>query len=264
MPVDVNVTPARLQKIRWTREGEPPEAAGPPMSVQFNPNTLALSHSNQNSANGSDDTPSQRMQRAGSKLTLDLLFDVNAPQPDGQNATDVRRLTAPILEVLKAGRPGGGGASNTPMPGLRFEWNAFRFDGMVDSINETMDFFSHEGAPLRCQLSIAMTERKTVEEESTAGDGPGAPGTAPRTPAPSGAPLQNLMGGSGDAWKAAATLNGIENPRLMQAGALLDLNVNVGAALRSAATAAAGAVSGAASISGANLQVDARGKLRFP
>lgn len=262
MPVDVNVTPARLQMIRWIREGEEPEPAGPPMSVQFNPNSLSLSHSNQNSANASDDTASQRMQRAESKLTLELLFDVNAPQPDGQNATDVRRLTAPILEVLKAGRPGGGGASNTPMPGLRFEWNAFRFDGMVDSINETMDFFSHEGVPLRSQLSIAMTERKTMEEESTAADGTGAPGTAPRTPAPAGAPIQSLLGGAGNAWKAAAALNGIENPRLMPAGALLDLNVNVGAAVRSAA--AAGAVSGAASPSGANLQVDARGKLRFP
>jgi hypothetical protein len=58
------------------------------------------------------------------------------------------------------------------------------------------------------------------------GPGGAAPGTRPLTQAPAGSTLQGLAGsqGNGADWRAVADLNGIENPRRLEPGQLIDLN----------------------------------------
>ncbi|HWA26477.1 MAG TPA: LysM domain-containing protein, partial [Lacunisphaera sp.] len=60
-----------------------------------------------------------------------------------------------------------------------------------------------------------------------AGATPAAAGTKPLTPAPAGASLQSLadQAGVGGDWQDIARANGIENPRLLLPGQLIDLNL---------------------------------------
>jgi hypothetical protein len=52
-------------------------------------------------------------------------------------------------------------------------------------------------------------------------------GSRPLAQAPSGASVQGLASAAGKAdWQSIATANGIENPRLLQPGQLIDLNLN--------------------------------------
>jgi hypothetical protein len=41
-------------------------------------------------------------------------------------------------------------------PPVRFAWGDFRFDGHVEALEETLDFFSPEGRPLRARLSLSL------------------------------------------------------------------------------------------------------------
>jgi phage tail-like protein len=41
-------------------------------------------------------------------------------------------------------------------PPVRFVWGEFRFDGHVEALEETLDFFSADGRPLRARLSLSL------------------------------------------------------------------------------------------------------------
>ena len=41
-------------------------------------------------------------------------------------------------------------------PAVRFVWGEFRFDGRVEALEETLDFFSPEGRPLRARLALSL------------------------------------------------------------------------------------------------------------
>ena len=109
----------------------------------------------------------------------------------------------------------------------------------MDSLEESLEFFSNDGRPLRASMSLALSRQKIrafkiIEQRrppppaaSTVAD-PGAPaGTKPHTPAPAGATVQSLADqeGQGANWQAIAAANNIENPRLLAPGQLIDLDV---------------------------------------
>ena len=60
------------------------------------------------------------------------------------------------------------------------------------------------------------------------GAGPAA-GTRPLAAAPAGSTVQGIASaqGKGDNWQAIAAANNIENPRLLQPGQLIDLDVKL-------------------------------------
>ena len=47
-------------------------------------------------------------------------------------------------------RDGGG------TPRVRFVWGELRFDGEIEALEETLDFFSPDGRPLRAGLSLSL------------------------------------------------------------------------------------------------------------
>jgi Contractile injection system tube protein len=215
--------------------------------VQFNPDSLKVSFSNQLKAKeGNDQNGPQAIQFAGSgttKLSVTLYFDVTAELPDGLPATtDVRKLTQRVAYFITANKQGSGRSTQYVPPGTRFSWGTFQFDGVMESMEETLELFSFEGRPLRANVTIALTRQEITEFKfndvppppAATRRGGAAPGTAPVTEAPSGSNLQsmaaNQAGGSGGAlganggWQAIAAANGIENPRLLQPGQLIDLN----------------------------------------
>jgi hypothetical protein len=112
----------------------------------------------------------------------------------------------------------------------------------MESLEETLELFSYEGTPLRASLSISLTQQeikafaadqgmrlpKTAEATKPAG-------TVPLTSAPAGASVQSLAEGStsagGKNWQDIAAANGIENPRLLAPGQLIDINAKVRAGI---------------------------------
>ena len=212
--------------------------------VQFNPDSLKVSFANQiaTPSGGGDQNGPQARQFVGAgttKLAVTLYLDVTADIPQGSlpqdlpDVDDVRKLTQRIAYfITPEGDPKNKPKKYIP-PAVRFMWGSFQFDGIMESLEETLELFSFEGKPLRASVAMTLSQQKITEFKFNAtNDAPGvtrrggnAPGTAPMTEAPAGSTLQGLAGSSaGLSWQAIASANGIENPRLLQPGQLIDLN----------------------------------------
>jgi hypothetical protein len=228
------------------------KSGGQEATVQFNPETLKVTFSNQlvQPAGGGDQRgqPARQFVGAGTtKLSLTLVLDVTAPPYADQGKTDVRELTQQVAYFITpqpAGGTGGGAQGATQQtqlvpPGVRFLWGSFQFDGMMDSLEESLEYFSPDGKPLRATLGVSLSQQKITRffdpNSATAGSGAGLgglppAGTRPLTAAAAGATLQGLadVAGAGISWQSIASANGIENPRQLGTGQLVDLNLSVG------------------------------------
>jgi hypothetical protein len=220
--------------------------------VQFNPDSLRVSYGNQvvqpSSSGNTTEGATQWVGTGTTRLSLTLVFDVTAPPLDRGSAGDVRKATAKVVALIKPGDPeerageGDGAKPITvhPAPKVRFDWGSFRFDGYVDSIEESLEHFSADGRPLRSSIQLALS---TQEIQHAFGKSPQA--------RPAGAPSSGLAGlgsgftasagigiggtvqgmadaaGLGGSWQQIAAANGIENPRALAPGLVIDLGIGV-------------------------------------
>jgi hypothetical protein len=265
MPGDVPLAKAELRELDTSFTNEINQDKW--TTVQFNPDSLKVSFANQiQQPQGSGDQNGPQAQQfvgAGStKLAVTLVFDVTGEFPAGLDpVNDVRKLTQKVAYyITPKGDPPNQPKKYIP-PGARFRWGSFQFDGIMESMEETLDFFSPDGRPLRATVALALTQQRITEFKfNPANEPPGvtkrggsAPGTSPLTEAPAGSSLQNLASGGGGGagfgagisagfgggisagisaggasggieWQAIATANGIENPRILTPGQLIDLN----------------------------------------
>ncbi len=198
--------------------------------VQFNPDSLKVSFANQiaqPSGSGDQNGPQARqfVGAGTTKLSVTLYFDVTAELPvDLPQANDVRKLTERVAYFITPTTEGSGRSTKYIPPSVRFIWGSFAFDGIMESMEESLEIFSAEGRPLRASVAIALTQQKITEFKFAQGapDPPGvtrrggaAPGTAPMTEAPAGSNLQNMAanqpGGTGSGqglnggWQAIAS-----------------------------------------------------------
>ncbi len=273
---------------------------GKSLTVQFNPESLKLSYANQvkeqpNASGGGGGRGGNQSQGSAArqfvgtgttKLAVQLWFDVAAATSAPFIVDDVRRITAQVLYFIKP-KPAAAGARDTSQrtpPGLRFSWGNFLFDGIVESMEESIEFFSPKGEALRASITLNMIQQEILVP-AFSGDGT-VMGARPLWPAGGGQSLQALQdaakaagaapasgGGGGGAaqpgsgaspgagggaglgaglsagigagasagvgaglglstgaafqrggWQAVALANGIENPRAMPAGQLIDLS----------------------------------------
>lgn len=201
--------------------------------VQFNPETLKVNFANQLAtpagAGDKNGTPARQFVGAGTtKLAVQLWFDVTAPVPEGlAQEDDVRKLTQKVAYFIT---PQGEGDQLLP-PAVRFLWGSFQFDGIMESLDESLELFSSEGKPLRASVSFNLTQQKITKFTFRDTGGPGGggastPGTRPLIAATAGATVQGLAAseGRGDDWQAIAAANGIENPRQLKPGQFIDFN----------------------------------------
>ena len=269
MPSQKNIAKAVLQQISWNENGDVviPDDPAQEFEVQFNPETLSIALSNQ--VAGGDQAGGSAIQfnsKGTTKLTFDLFFDVTDPklaqrfkkdkQPESRN--DVRRITKLIADFMQTERTGNGDDARFIPPGVRFKWGTFRFDGVVDSISEKIDFFSEEGVPLRATLSIGIT-KQDVDINFGAPDvdaqGNSAAGTSEK-PMPkknSNMPGELAKTGNPELWQGDALANGIENPRDLPLGQPLELGTDLAAQLNAGLQVKAGVGFGASASLGASL-----------
>jgi hypothetical protein len=218
------------------------------VTVQFNPETLKVTYANQivppkGEGNTQENASLQYVATGTTKLSVQIWFDVtgeptgNAPQP-----SDVRVLTGDVAYfILPRPQPD---RTFKPPPAVRFDWGTFRYEGIMDSPEESLEFFSSDGVPLRASMTLSLTQQRA--EFLTTGNGaggavpPGAggpgvapPGTLPLLAAQAGATVQGLVaaGGGTTPWQTVAAANDIENPRLLAPGQLINLNVTASATL---------------------------------
>jgi hypothetical protein len=217
------------------------------MTVQFNPETLKVSFANQVvvPSGGGDQkgTPGMQFVGAGStKLSVQLWFDITVPAPppaDSSSAAagqvdDVRKLTQKVAYFITPKQASDDKNKFIP-PGVRFIWGSFQFDGLMDSMEESIEFFSGEGKPLRASVSFSLSQQKIQKFAFRGGGSPpgGTPGLAgagtnPLVQATAGSTVQGIADsmGQGGNWQAIASANGIENPRALQPGQLVNTNIN--------------------------------------
>jgi hypothetical protein len=226
------------------------------VKVQFNPETLKVTFANQvvQNAGAGDQRGTQARQFVGAgttKLSLQVWFDVSAYPTGTAPANDVRELTQRVVYFITpkplepqgaapAAGSGEAGGSQQPAfapPAVRFIWGSFQFDGIMDQLEETLEFWSPDGRPLRASLSFGLSQQKITfafnpEKAQGASIGPAAgatPGTRPLARAAAGATLPGLasVAGAGPSWQSIAAANGIEDPLRLPAGQLVDLSARV-------------------------------------
>jgi hypothetical protein len=228
MSDSVKLEKATLQELK--SDFKTPQSPEYKVTVQFNPETLKVTYANQIStpsapANESG-TPGQQFVGAGTtKLSLQLWFDVTAEQPPETEQRDVRKLTEKVVYFIT---PDENNAN--AMPAVRFLWGSFQFDGLMESLDESLEFFSKDGIPLRASMSIGLTRQKISKfefgKQATTALGAPAKGTRALKAAPAGKTLQGMAAaqGKGNLWQIIAAANNIENPRVLQPGQLIDLD----------------------------------------
>ncbi|HEY9818630.1 MAG TPA: hypothetical protein V6D20_22895 [Candidatus Obscuribacterales bacterium] len=242
------LTKAQMFELSWSSQGVPIVPSTPHMTVQFNPASLKVSYSNQIQTDGNSTTSAmQSVGKGDSKLAVELVFDVSGA--GAGNTLDVRQMTKhvayfmkPAPETVSTTETAGGGQSQQRyrVPGLRFQWGTFFFDGILVSMDETLDLWSEDGRPLRATVTLNLSQpgihvaEPTNSEATTPPTGATQGGVTPLTPAAQGSTVQNLAAQAGkpNDWKAIASQNGIENPRNLTPGTLIDLNVKARGVLR--------------------------------
>jgi len=223
------------------------------IDVQFNPVTLKVNLSNTLKANANQGSSraAQFVDKSSSTLTVELMFDttyIETAADSGQNGdstqsssrnqieqgSDVRLQTKKIAD--KFIKPVESGSQMQAPSRVLFQWGSFEFIGMVQSYDETLDFFSPKGRPLRATVSLKLSEDRyqfrsndsaAQDAEQTpslsfTGNGAGSGDPGGGSDAGNGAPAPNqnvnpVPGSSKDgpgSWRDNAMFNGIESPRL--------------------------------------------------
>jgi hypothetical protein len=208
------------------------KSGGQQVEVQFNPESLKVSFANQIvQPQGGDQaagTAGRQFVGAGTtKLALQLWFDVTAMEKDAVD--DVRRVTQKVAYFMTPQKADEDPEKLAP-PGVRFQWGSFLFDGMVDGLEETLEFFSPDGKPLRASINLTLSQQKILKTDF-AGDGrvPARPGQKPLNAAKQDQSLQNMAAQKGNAdWQSIAAANGIEDALRLAPGQLIDLNAGAG------------------------------------
>jgi hypothetical protein len=219
-------------------------ADGPlaPVEVHFNPETLKLTYTNSlNADTGSKNTSNQPgSQSSNSSVTfaVDLVFDTTHKlQTDPGNADVRKEVTKQIIERFVTPPAPDTKTSSKPIEAnpCLFLWGSFQFVGLVESYNETLDFFSASGVPLRATVSLSLKESRYKVDDVTQSK-PSPTETVP--PETQIGPALSAAGIDPADWRKTALANGMETPRFAGSGGV---DVGVGNSFSTVASAARGA-----------------------
>jgi hypothetical protein len=135
--------------------------ANQPFAVHFNPTSLQISISNTLEDKGQGKEKKQYVTKSSAKLSMDLIYDST------HDGTDVRLQTGRIAKLMEPATREGDNAA--PPSVVLFEWGAFKFQGLVESYKETIDFFAPTGVPLRASINLTLASQDKVFESLSQG-----------------------------------------------------------------------------------------------
>jgi len=161
-PPDLVGRPAARATLSVVRDGCPEKV----IEVDFNPESLSYTLSNEMAARDNNDTGTQYISRSQATLTMDLLLDTTDTGIDVRTKTE--RIQALMNPGIAADRPlfsslvsssdsTSSSAGNIP-PRVQLAWGAYSFAGIVTSFSETLDFFSSDGVPLRAAVKLRLID----------------------------------------------------------------------------------------------------------
>ncbi|MCP3100753.1 hypothetical protein LZ198_17935 [Myxococcus sp. K15C18031901] len=225
------------RKATFTPKGQAP------IEVHFNPASLQLTLSTKLNEQKSKKKGGRQVVNEGTaKLAVELVFDTT------DTLENVCDTTVKVARLL--------GEKGKPPPFVAFEWGAFKFEGIVDSYKETLDFFSADGVPLRSSVSLGMTQDEDIFARGAEGQraegwspsGGGADSQAQVAPPPGGGTTTTAtQAGAPSAGRAIAAMNGEESMRFPRSAVL---TVDVSATLSPPAAFASGGLGVSVGIGG--------------
>lgn len=219
----------KAQLIEMDQDFEKEKPGVEKVAVQFNPDSLKVTFANQvvQPQAGDQSAGSKGIQFVGAgttKLALTLWFD--ASTMTDKPVDDVRRLTSKVIYFMTP-QPDKTDPNKHVAPSVRFSWGSFLFDGIIEGLEESIEFFAADGKPLRASIALTMSQQKIlVSKFGKMGKVPARTGHAPLTSAKSGDSLQSMAGAKGKdgGWQGIAAANGIEDPLRLKPGQLVNLD----------------------------------------
>ncbi|PYU42068.1 MAG: hypothetical protein DMG54_17415 [Acidobacteria bacterium] len=200
--------------------------------VHFNPVSLQYTASNTLKEEGSGKNKKQVITQSTGKLSMDLVFD------ETSTGHDVRVTTSQIAAFMSPDAKASSG-KKLVAPILIFEWGIYKFQGMMESYKETLDFFSADGVPLRASVNISLVQQDRVfssDADKTAAVGQPADSSIVDVPTGNGSGGGNsgsqnaqsaaTLAGDPNAARGLATLNGQASMRF-SAGASLSVSGSI-------------------------------------
>lgn len=184
------------------------------VEVQFNPTSLkvTLANSLKENERSGNTRAAQFVDKSSSSLTVELIFDTTdqlAPGQDGgednesDQRQDVRLLTGAIARTFMQPNADAADSEEQAPHRCMFAWGTFVFVGIMESFDETLDFFSPEGTPLRATVAIKIAESRYQFRSQEAQQ-------AQRDTPTLGSASEAMNDAS---WRDTALFNGVENPR---------------------------------------------------
>ena len=212
---DRDVEKARFFEVT----GDVDDTVGNGTPVLFNPSSLkiTLANSLKETERSRTNSAAQFVEKSSSSLAVELIFDTTDLYSAQGVDADVRVKTGAIAnEFMQQAHVGD---KHYPPKRCMFAWGTFCFVGIMESFDETLDYFSSEGAPLRSTVSIKMTESRyqfrsrdaeTAERE-----------TPNMSRASDSATDANANAGNDPkGWRDTSMFNGLESPRMPSMSAL--------------------------------------------
>lgn len=249
------IHPERAKLVPVTGNNDNPDLPNA-VDVQFNPSTLKVSLSNtlkENKRNGNSRS-AQFVDKSSSSLTVELIFDTTyidasadevyrtRASEEGRSreaieaGSDVRLVTKRIADAFI--KPVSSGNKLKAPSRCLFQWGAFEFLGMIQSFQETLDFFSPKGRPLRATIALQLTEdRYQFRNAQAAAEEQRTPTLTSTGNTENDDPNQNTSPVPGDSgngpgnWRDTALFNGIESPRLPSASILAVPKISASASI---------------------------------
>jgi LysM repeat protein len=202
---------------------------GATITAMFNPERYTVSKSLQLAEigiPGLDSPVVQYVRGQNEKISMELFFDTTGDGMVGE-VTDVRDRTTAVYKLLKVD-----GELHAP-PRVLLQWgDAGQLTShgasiqpwlILESISEEFNLFSPEGVPLRAKLNVSFREAWTVEQQLQVTPRHSSDRTkvrrVQRGETLSRIAYEEYQDPSG--WRVIADANGLQNPRLLQPGAVL-------------------------------------------
>lgn len=128
------------------------------LTVDFNPEKMELTLQG-NAQRGQAGRPAQAVTETTAKLSMELVFDSTTTGEDVRVKTHrLAQMMDPVQQSF--GAVGAARGQRSVPPITVFEWGTVRFEGYVDTYRERIDFFSHEGVPLRAFVTLSLTQQE--------------------------------------------------------------------------------------------------------